>query len=70
LQTAYDFAVQYNPEIQKEIQAQSEREKAKQRQAEADKAKASKTGVNSKSKDAPKSKPTINQLFDDMDFEG
>ena len=70
LQTAYDFAVQYNPEIQKEIQAQSEREKAKQRQAEADKAKAAKTGVNSKSKDAPKAKPTINELFDDMDFEG
>lgn len=69
LKSAYDYAIQYSPEIQKEIQAQQEKEKAKARQAEATKAKAAAKKVNSKSKDAPKHKPTINELIDDMDFE-
>lgn len=69
LDTAYQHATQYNPDIQKEIQARAEKEKAAARQAEADKAKAAAKRVNSKSKDAPKSKPSINELFDDMDFE-
>ncbi len=69
LQSAYDFATQYNPEIQKEVQAQAEKERAKQRQAEADKAKAAAKKVNSKSNDSPKSKPSLNDLFDDVDLE-
>lgn len=67
LKTAYDRAVQYNPEIQAELAAQQEKEKAQARQAEAQKAKQASVRTSSKSKDAPKRKPNnINEIFDDF----
>jgi len=64
LKTAYDRAVQFNPEIQKQLQGQQVNGEAAKLQAEAVKAKQASAKVNSKSKDAPKVKRTLNNLFD------
>lgn len=67
LQSAYEYATKYNPEIQKEIQAKAEKEKAAARQAEAQKAKEASVRTNSKTKDAPAPKVTLNDIFDGDD---
>jgi hypothetical protein len=56
IKAAYEMAVQYNPEIQAEIQASTKQVEAVTRQNEAQKAKAASSKTQSKTKDAPKPK--------------
>lgn len=59
LEKAYQKAIQYVPEIQAETQAQKEKEQAIKRGEEAKKAQQASVRVNSKTKDAPKVKPSF-----------
>lgn len=63
---AYDIAVSMDSNIQAEMQKAQEKAKAEQLHKQAEKASESDTSVNSKSKDAPKVKRDLNNIFDDL----